>query len=115
MCIRDSYYLVAYDHTASPPGIRHYRVDKMANLSVLEESRLGKATFDGFDMAQYANCLLYTSALICRRPESMSLKACFEKPARFATAFCMKPLSLMIVLMFIRIIASHSTVYHLVV
>ena len=26
----------------------------MANLSVLEESRLGKATFDGFDMAQYA-------------------------------------------------------------
>nr|DAP68423.1 MAG TPA: hypothetical protein [Caudoviricetes sp.] len=56
-----------------------------------------------------------SSALICRRPESMSLKACFEKPARFATAFCMKPLSLMIVLMFIRIIASHSTVYHLVV
>lgn len=50
----ENYYLVAYDHTASPPGIRHYRVDKMANLSVLEESRLGKATFDGFDMAQYA-------------------------------------------------------------
>ena len=37
----ENYYLVAYDHTASPPGIRHYRVDKMANLSVLEESRLG--------------------------------------------------------------------------
>ena len=50
----ENYYLVAYDHTASPPGIRHYRVDKMANLSVLEESRLGKATFECFDMAQYA-------------------------------------------------------------
>lgn len=49
----ENYYLVAYDHTASPPGIRHYRVDRMENLRVLETPRAGKALLGGMDMAQY--------------------------------------------------------------
>ncbi len=49
----ENYYLIAYDHTASPPGIRHYRVDRMENLRVLEAPRAGKALLGEMDMAQY--------------------------------------------------------------
>ncbi len=51
----ENYYLVAYDHTASPPGIRHYRVDKMRDLSVCSAPRLGQELFSDFDMAEYAS------------------------------------------------------------
>ncbi len=50
----ENYYLVAYDHTASPPGIRHYRVDRMENLHILDAPRTGKHVFEGMDLAQYA-------------------------------------------------------------
>lgn len=46
----DNYYLIAHDGT----GIRHYRVDKMAKLSVTGERRLGKESFARFDAAAYA-------------------------------------------------------------
>lgn len=49
----ENYYLVAYDHTASPPGIRHYRVDRMENLRVLEVRRAGREVLGTMDMAQY--------------------------------------------------------------
>ena len=46
------YYLVAYDQLSE--SIKHYRVDKMVQISVLEEKRDGKAFFDSFDMAVYS-------------------------------------------------------------
>jgi len=46
------YYLVAYDQLSE--SIKHYRVDKMVQISVLEEKRDGKTFFDSFDMAVYS-------------------------------------------------------------
>ncbi|MDO4531974.1 MAG: WYL domain-containing protein [Bacillota bacterium] len=48
----ENYYLIAYDEGAD--CIKHYRVDKMQNISVLEEARLGKAQFNNFDLAAFA-------------------------------------------------------------
>ena len=48
----ENYYLVAYDSAAG--GIRHYRVDKMQEISESEEEREGKKAFDGFDLAAFA-------------------------------------------------------------
>lgn len=47
------YYLVAFDHYEEK--IKHYRVDKMANISVLDERRGGKELFASFDVAAYSN------------------------------------------------------------
>ncbi len=46
------YYLVAFDHYEEK--IKHYRVDKMMKISILEEKRGGKELFDKFDMASYS-------------------------------------------------------------
>jgi len=48
----ENYYLIAYDETAD--CIKHYRVDKMQNISVLEEMRVGKEQFNDFDLAAFA-------------------------------------------------------------
>ncbi len=48
----ENYYLVAYDVKAA--GIRHYRVDKMQEISELPEERQGKKEFEGFDLAAFA-------------------------------------------------------------
>ena len=48
----ENYYLVAfddYDHK-----IKHYRVDKMKQITILEEKREGKDEFKDFDMATYS-------------------------------------------------------------
>ena len=52
MCIRDSYYLVAFDAEAGI--IKHYRVDKMLKMEVLDERREGADHFKNFDMALYS-------------------------------------------------------------
>ncbi len=46
------YYLVAY--SSSDNSIRHYRVDKMKDLSVTEDPREGKEAFKQFDVAKYS-------------------------------------------------------------
>ena len=51
----ENYYLVAYDEDSA--SIRHYRVDKMLNISVLEEKRIGQENFKAFDSAKYASRL----------------------------------------------------------
>lgn len=48
----ENYYLVAYE---KDNGIRHYRVDKMKSISVLEESRLEESGYREFDPAVYSN------------------------------------------------------------
>ena len=46
------YYLVAFDHYAEK--LKHYRVDKMVKISILEEKRGGKELFEKFDMGSYS-------------------------------------------------------------
>ena len=48
----ENYYLVAYDDKAGI--IKHYRVDKMLKMSVLETERKGKEAFENFDLAAFA-------------------------------------------------------------
>lgn len=48
----ENYYLVAYDEKADM--LKHYRVDKMRNLSLLQTERLGKSEFQKFDLPSFA-------------------------------------------------------------
>ncbi len=48
----ENYYLVGYD--AEVGQIRHYRVDKMRKISLVEEPREGRGSFLKLDMAAYA-------------------------------------------------------------
>ena len=47
------YYLIAYQDEKPPFGIRNYRVDRMAGVTVLDEPRRGKEAFAGFDLPAY--------------------------------------------------------------
>lgn len=49
----ENYYLVAYD--AGNEMLKHYRVDKMGSVTVLNQNREGIAQFKDLDLAQYAN------------------------------------------------------------
>ena len=48
----ENYYLVGYD--AQAEKIKHYRVDKMRKLSIMEEKREGRERFKQFNLASYA-------------------------------------------------------------
>ena len=48
----ENYYMVGYDVDADM--IKHYRVDKMKQIELLEDRRDGKEAFKGFDMAAYS-------------------------------------------------------------
>lgn len=53
-CKDENYYLIAHDKEENK--IKHFRVDKMGNIEVLEEEkREGADLFDRFDIADYAN------------------------------------------------------------
>lgn len=47
------YYLIAYQDEKEPVGIRHYRVDRMAGITVLDAPRRGKEQFADFDLPSY--------------------------------------------------------------
>ena len=49
------YYLVAYDSAFEM--IKHYRVDKMLNISAVEEKRDGKEEFKKLDITRYTKSL----------------------------------------------------------
>lgn len=52
LCWEDeNYYLIAYDE--GEQKIKHYRVDKMKSITMMEEKRNGKETFEKFDVACY--------------------------------------------------------------
>ena len=55
MWFDEYYYLVAYD--AEDEKIKHYRVDKMLDLTISGAAREGARKFQEFDMAKYSNCL----------------------------------------------------------
>jgi len=48
----ENYYLIAYDDAAE--RIKHFRVDKLKSIQVLEDRRTGKDAFKAFDTARYA-------------------------------------------------------------
>ncbi len=48
----ENYYLIAYDHEKN--DIRHYRVDKMMNISITKNAREGKDVFKKADIARYS-------------------------------------------------------------
>lgn len=49
----ENYYLVAYDDKAG--GLRHYRMDKMADVEILEEQRIGKEYYEKQKPVEYVN------------------------------------------------------------
>ncbi len=48
----ENYYLIAYDEEAD--SIKHFRVDKLKSIQVLNEKRAGKERFKEFNLAKYA-------------------------------------------------------------
>lgn len=48
----ENYYLMAFDEAAGV--IKHYRVDKMLDVSLTEQERVGKETVEKIDMGTYA-------------------------------------------------------------
>ena len=48
----ENYYLIAYDSSAGK--IKHYRVDKMRKIVLLEEKREGKEKFEALNLADYS-------------------------------------------------------------
>ena len=48
----ENYYLVAYDEKAD--CIKHFRVDKLKSIRVLDEKRTGKEQFKAFNLAKYS-------------------------------------------------------------
>ncbi|BAK98126.1 hypothetical protein OBV_09280 [Oscillibacter valericigenes Sjm18-20] len=48
----ENYYMVAFDSDAEI--IKHYRVDKMADISITDQQRDGKEHFESLDMGTYA-------------------------------------------------------------
>ena len=51
----ENYYLVGYD--ADDDKIKHYRVDKMLRISILEDKREGQDQFKKFNMPRYTKSL----------------------------------------------------------
>lgn len=48
----ENYYLIGYDE--GKDKLKHFRVDKMLKINILEEKRIGKETFKEFDLAVYS-------------------------------------------------------------
>jgi predicted DNA-binding transcriptional regulator YafY len=49
----EKYYLVAYDHNSK--ALRHYRVDKLSDVEVLEGARLGQELYEKLNPVDYVN------------------------------------------------------------
>ncbi len=47
-----NYYLIAYDETAD--CIKHFRVDKLKSIRILDERRTGEDSFKKFDLVKYS-------------------------------------------------------------
>ena len=51
----ENYYLVAFD--ANEEQIKHFRVDKMLNITITDEQRIGNKAFKEFDLPKYTKSL----------------------------------------------------------
>ena len=48
----ENYYMIAFDDLSRE--MRHYRVDKMGQIDIIDEKREGQSLFKNFDMASYS-------------------------------------------------------------
>ena len=67
----ENYYLIAYDEAAD--SIKHFRVDKLKSIRLLDERRAGKEKFREFNLAKYSK---------------MSFGMFGGEPTRVRIAFC---------------------------
>lgn len=65
----ENYYLAAFD--AADEKIKHFRVDKMGRVKVLDEDRIGREFYDRVDPALYTN---RTFGMFAGREETVSLE-----------------------------------------
>lgn len=65
----ENYYMIGYD--SQDKLIKHYRVDKMINISVTDEKRDGGELFENFDMALYSK---QTFGMYGGREETVTLR-----------------------------------------
>ena len=65
----ENYYMLAFD--TSTAQIRHYRVDKMAQISACECFRDGRETFAQLDMSAYSKTVF---GMFAGRPETVRLR-----------------------------------------
>ncbi len=65
----ENYYLLAWDDEAGT--LKHYRVDKMADISRTDRSRQGKAAFEKVDMSEYTK---YVFGMFSGQPEQVRLR-----------------------------------------
>lgn len=65
----DNYYLIAYDNEADI--LKHYRIDKMKNISLLHEAREGKKIFKSFNPVDYT---LKTFGMYGGREETITIE-----------------------------------------
>ena len=61
----EKYYLIGYDNRERK--IKHFRVDKMVDVSVIYEDRKGEEAFSEMQMSEYTNRLSVCSMAIRRR------------------------------------------------
>lgn len=64
----EKYYLIGYDNTEQK--IKHFRVDKMTNVSVVKEERLGQTEFSRINMSEYTSRLF---GMFDGNPETVTL------------------------------------------
>jgi len=64
----ENYYLLAYDEEKK--DAKHYRVDKMKDVQVLESARVGYEWFDKLDLASYADT---TFSMMGGKPVDVSI------------------------------------------
>lgn len=90
--VNENYYLAAYDETAEI--LKHYRVDKMMQVEVLEEKRAGRQVYEKTDLAAYTNQMFgmfggEQEVVTMRFPESL-LGVAID---RFGKEVAVRPLS----------------------
>ena len=64
-----NYYLVAFDSDAGI--IKHFRVDKMTNISMIDEPRDGQEAYKALDMAEYSKSIF---GMFSGEPEPVRLR-----------------------------------------
>ena len=78
----ENYYLIGYDEEANM--IKHYRVDKMLRINVIDEAREGRDSFKDFNGARYAK---KNFAMFSGEEESVTVKLKKEMCGVFVDRF----------------------------
>lgn len=66
----DNYYLIAFDSKSN--DLRHYRIDKMQSITIINTERIGKELFQSFDIVDYSR---KTFGMFGGKEETVTLEA----------------------------------------